>query len=68
MGADPPDADPGSGALSRIEEDPTVSECVEPSEVAADEPETEERDAGDEAFKSGVRPASDEPEESSAPF
>ena len=32
MDADPPEADPGSGALSRIEEDPTVSDSAEPEE------------------------------------
>ena len=38
MGADPPDADPGSGALSRIEEDPTVSDSAEPEEPCAEPP------------------------------
>lgn len=48
MGADPPDADPGSGALSRIEEDPTVSDSAEPEELCA-EPPPEELTAGSES-------------------
>lgn len=38
MGADPPEADPGSGAPSRIEEDPTVSDSAEPEEPCAEPP------------------------------
>ena len=38
MDADPPEADPGSGALSRIEEDPTVSDSAEPEEPCAEPP------------------------------
>ena len=38
MGAAPPEADPGSGAPPRIEEDPTVSDSAEPEEPCAEPP------------------------------